>query len=755
MTSNIKQLLESHTDLTAENTAMSFYDYIELVKSEPWVTRNPFQLLLDVIMYYGVERRIIPGKPIQHFYNFFEDKKAVGDFQVFGQQRAKMNMIEKIDNASRGGEAAKRLWILLGPPGSAKSRSMNAIRHALKSYSKSEDGKVYTVLLPTVDERLRDKSVFFEEKTIHGDVVTVYYIQSPCFERPLQLIPEDVRGEFTKNLNDDVDKEALDAWLEKHSHYDGSFTIAPYGEVSPYTNTVLSDFRRMTGLNYGEMLEHVKVRRMIYDAETKEGMGSYTPRDEKSQEAGSLVGNIDYNLLPRFGNESHPLVHDYKGELCVGANGFVEIHEILKLSQRFLYDMLFATQDRFIKPEGQPPIPFNGIIIGHTNFHEYEEFLNNPSFEALKSRTVFVEMPLSLDFREEQKIYDLTYSNEARGWTPDRKNIAHVAPHSLQLASLVAVMSRLIKSKQFNQINLLQKALVYAGRTDSGVDNNIAKRLIEEYKHSIPAEGTSGLDPRFIQNAFETCEHFRRTEHEANLRRLQSESHRDLDMLSTAAMKNPCVTPTDLFVRLRTAMKEQFKGEKLRRLTDEIMPAAERWIHNQLASDVYEAILKDDSVITATWKKYTDHIRAYVRNTLVQDEVRRNQVQPDENFMSAVEKYMGVPDKEMFRKELSEAIAAVDGATTLLEDEPSYKNAIKRYVFEREFKSRENIKLLGWVKSGASSANANPEDQQELNSTIQYMIDNLGYCSHCAYYALTVTANASSIDDDGDEEEEE
>jgi len=755
MANHMKSLLESHTDMTPENTSMPFYEYIELVKTEPWVTRNPFQLLLDVIMSSGVDRKIIPGKQIQHLYHFFEDKKRVGDFQVFGQQQAKMNVIEKVDNASRGGEAAKRLWILLGPPGSAKSRSMNAIKHALNRYSRSDDGKVYTVLLPTIDERLFDKSVLSEDVTINREKKTVRYVQAPCFERPLQLIPEDMRDNFFEELNKSVDPDALAAFLETHSHYDGSYTISPYGDVSPYTRTVLSDFRNMTGLNYGEMMEYVKVRRMIYDENTKEGVGSYTPRDEKSQEAGSLVGNLDYNLLPRMGNESHPLVHDYKGELCVGANGFVEIHEILKLSPRFLYDMLFATQDRFIKPEGQPPIPFNGIIIGHTNFHEYQEFLTNPTFEALKSRTVFIEMPLSLDFREEQKIYDLTYSNAARGWNTERKNIAHVAPHSLELSSLVAVMSRLMKSMKYQHISLLQKALVYAGRTDSGVDNNTAKALMEEFRHSMPAEGTRGLDPRFIQNAFETTEHFRRTEHEANLRRLQDESHRDLDMLSTAAMKNPCVTPTDLFVRLRTSMKEQFKGEDLRRYHDDIMPSAEKWINSQLASDVYEAILKDDSIIESTWKKYTDHIRAYVRNTSVQDEVRRNQVQPDESFMSAVEKYIGIPDKEMFRKELSEAIAAVESASTLLEEEPSYKNAIKRYVFEREFRSRDNIKLLGWVRSGASSASSETENQKELNSTIQYMTEKLGYCPHCAYYALTVTANASSISDDGDEEEEQ
>ena len=205
---------------------------------------------------------------------------------------------------------------------------------------------------------------------------------------------------------------------------------------------------QMKDISFTELLPYLKAKRMVYDARTKTGIGSYTPRDEKSQEAGSLVGNIDYSLLPRFGSESHPLVHDYKGELCAGANGLVEIHEILKLSDKFLYELLFATQDRFFKPEGQPPIPFNGVIIGHTNFHEFNMFMENASFEALRSRTTFIEMPLSVDFKQEQMIYEFTYSNSHRNWKKEKQHLAHVAPHSLTLLSLMAVMSRLYESKQ-------------------------------------------------------------------------------------------------------------------------------------------------------------------------------------------------------------------------------------------------------------------------------------------------------------------
>ncbi len=179
MLSALTEILESsNLGTIQDDEVLGFPEYLDLVKREPWTTRNTFQLLHDMLLSSGVERTIVPGKPIKHRYAFFEDDALVGTFVVFGQQKAKENLLEKIDNASRGLEASKRLWILLGPPGAAKSRSMDGIKTALNVYSRSDEGKTYTLLLPTVDERLREKALF-EEKG-------VYYLQSPIFERPLQ-----------------------------------------------------------------------------------------------------------------------------------------------------------------------------------------------------------------------------------------------------------------------------------------------------------------------------------------------------------------------------------------------------------------------------------------------------------------------------------------------------------------------------------------------------------------------------------------
>ena len=131
MLDNLRSIFDQYKIEQLEEEVLSFPAYLELVAKKPWITRNTFQLLHDMLLSSGVEHAITPGKPIKHRYGFFEDVNYVGPYAVFGQQKAKENIVEKIDNASRGLEASKRLWILLGPPGAAKSRSMDGIKRAL------------------------------------------------------------------------------------------------------------------------------------------------------------------------------------------------------------------------------------------------------------------------------------------------------------------------------------------------------------------------------------------------------------------------------------------------------------------------------------------------------------------------------------------------------------------------------------------------------------------------------------------------
>ena len=742
---DILSLLSSKVQDSKDLEAViSFHEYLDKVIDTPWITRNTKQLMNDMIHRSGIDYEMVPGSTLKQKYSFFEDADSVDQYIVFGQGKAKSNLVEKISNASKGMEASKRLWILLGPPGSAKSRSMDAIKTALYKYSSSDEGAVYTVLLPTLDERLSDKTIPDLKYEGNDDIK---YIQSPCFETPLQLVPSDLRKDFCNSVNEKVNQESLSSFYDQYPHYDNKFEVDERGLASPYAERVIKDFcRSMNGISIEEALKYVKVKRMVYDAKTKNGIGSYTPRDEKSQEAGSLVGNIDYSLLPKFGSESHPLVHDYKGELCVGANGFVEIHEILKLSDKFLYELLFATQDRFFKPEGQDPVPFNGVIIGHTNFHEYENFMENQSFEALRSRTNFIEMPLSINYKEEKHIYTNVYSNEKRNWSEKNKNMAHVSPHVFELMSIVSAMTRILPSKKGGEkVSLLQKALIHAGNAESGVDNNLAELIMEEFEYHTPTEGTFGLDPRFMQNVFEKTEHAQLSEYAANIEKLK-EVKDDESFAASISLVNPCITPMDIYIKLEHMIKDIFSNDRatLDKYMNEVLPKAKEWCIGQITSDVYSAILKDNTIIQNTWKKYCDHVRAFTHNTKVKHEITMNQIDPDEKFMEGVENYIAVPDRETFRKELSDAISAV-GANFLISNTPHYESAIKQYVFNNEFRNGDSQKLLGWVKSGSSAASINDKEQQQFNDALQYLINEKSYCGKCAYDAMVIAANSHSI----------
>ena len=250
MRDRLVKILDNSMAEDASYKVLSFYEYLDLIVKKPWVTRDTFQLLHDMILSRGVEHSLTAGKPVKHRYSFFEDTEMVGPFIVFGQQKAKENVVEKIDNASRGLEASKRLWILLGPPGSAKSRSMDGIKTALNLYSRSEAGLTYTLLLPTVDERLKDRALFEEDG--------VYYLQSPLCERPLQLIPHQTRTAFCEELNASVDNETMSKFLQEHPHYDNVFKINVSGNMSPYSQYIIEDFMKTKGISFTEMLDYIK-----------------------------------------------------------------------------------------------------------------------------------------------------------------------------------------------------------------------------------------------------------------------------------------------------------------------------------------------------------------------------------------------------------------------------------------------------------------------------------------------------------------
>ena len=185
------------------------------------------------------------------------------------------------------------------------------------------------------------------------------------------------------------------------------------------------------------LLKHIKVRRLILSEKDRVGIGTFQPKDEKNQDSTELTGDINYRKIAVYGSESDPRAFNFDGEFQVANRGIIEFIEMLKLDVAFLYDLLGASQEHKIKPKKFAQTDIDEVIIGHTNEAEYQKLVNNEFMEALRDRTVKIDIPYITRLSEEQKIYVKSFSK-------DRVRDIHIAPHTLEMAAMWAVATRLI-----------------------------------------------------------------------------------------------------------------------------------------------------------------------------------------------------------------------------------------------------------------------------------------------------------------------
>src|SRR5205085_7320929 len=171
----------------------------------------------------------------------------------------------------------------------------------------------------------------------------------------------------------------------------------------------------------------------------------------------------------------------------IANRGIVEFVEMLKLDVAFLYDLLGATQERKIKPKKFAQTDIDEVILGHTNEAEYKKLLNNEFMEALRDRTIKVDIPYITKVSEEVKIYTKDFTSPKVG--------KHVAPHTLYVAALWAVLTRLEDPKK-HSLSLIQKAKLYDGKTLPGFTQDNIKELRKEANR----EGLDGISPRDLQD---------------------------------------------------------------------------------------------------------------------------------------------------------------------------------------------------------------------------------------------------------------
>jgi len=648
----------------------SFDEYLELVRQDPNIARTAYQRVYDMVLSYGTEEYIDNKKKITR-YNFFSDPNNNGKDAIYGLDIPLMRLVNVFKAAANEYGTEKRIILLHGPVGSSKSTIARLIKFGLEEYTRTDEGKLFTFSWH-MPENLRHLTGGAE------------FLPDPMNEDPLKLIPLEWRGEAIGELGIEGDR----------------YDIRVRGDLNPASRYIYSELMKHYNGEWSRVMEHVQVRRLLFSEKDRVGIGTFQPKDEKNQDSTELTGDINYRKIAIYGSDSDPRAFNFDGEFCVANRGVIEFVEILKLDVAFLYDLLGATQERKIKPKKFPQTDIDEVILGHTNEPEYRKLLGNEYMEALRDRTVKIDIPYITKFHEEVKVYQKDFNT--------RSVKKHIAPHTIDMAAMWAVLTRLEDPKK-HDLTLLQKLKLYDGRTITGYTQDSVKELRKETER----EGLHGISPRYIQDKISNA--------------LVSEK--------TESSINPFIVLNELESGLKN--HGLINNEDERNRYRELLSVVKQEYEDIVKNEVQRAISADEEAIAKLCANYIDNVKAYTQREKVRNKYTGQYEEPDERLMRSIEEKIDIPDsrKDDFRREIMNYIGAlaIEGKQFTYQTNERLRKALELKLFEDQ---KDTIKLTSLVSNVVDR-----DTQEKIDIVKQRMIRNYGYNEESATDVLNFVAS--------------
>src|SRR5438128_416389 len=441
------------TDYRKKHWEGTLEEYLDIVREHPEVTRTAYQRLYDMILSHGTEE-VYENKEKLIRYKFFTEFAAKHADAIYGLDRPLMQLANTFKSAAKGYGTERRVLLLHGPVGSSKSTIARLLKRGLEDYSRIDEGMLFT----------------FSWKGENGQ-----WLKDPMHGEPLLLVPLDMRAAVLARINEG----------RKHDDYHAQIK----GDLSPYSRYMFNErLLRYDGDVARMLAEEVKVYRLMLSEQDRIGIGTFQPKDEKNQDSTELTGDINYRKIAEFGTDSDPRAFNFDGELNIANRGLVEFIEVLKLDVAFLYDLLGASQEHKIKPKKFAQTDIDEVILGHINETEYRRLQNNEFMEALSERTLKIKFHYLTRLSDEINIYEKDYNNS-------RVRGKHIAPHTVEMAAMWAVLTRLEEPKNAG-LTVLQKLKLYNGKSLPGFTEDNIKELREQAVN----EGMQGISPRYVQD---------------------------------------------------------------------------------------------------------------------------------------------------------------------------------------------------------------------------------------------------------------
>ncbi|MDD5248354.1 MAG: PrkA family serine protein kinase [Rhodocyclaceae bacterium] len=406
----------------AQEEEMSVQEYLELCRSDPTAYATVAERMLAAIG----EPKVIDTRHEPRLSRIFANKviRMYPAFPDFyGMEEVIENIVAYIRHAAQGLEEKKQILYLLGPVGGGKSSLAEQLKY------------------------LMEKIPFYAIK------------DSPVRESPLGLFrPEE----------------------------DGPILEEDFGIPRRYLNTIMSPWAVKRLHEYNGDISKFRVVKVKPSVLRQVAISKTEPGDENNQDISSLVGKIDIRKLEEY-SQNDPDAYSYSGGLCLANRGLLEFVEMFKAPIKVLHPLLTATQEGNYKgTEGFGAIPFDGMILAHSNEAEWQTFRNNRNNEAFLDRIYIVKVPYCLRVSEEVKIYEKLIANSSLGDAP-------CAPDTLRMMAQFAVLSRL---KEPENSSIYSKMRIYDGENLKDTDPK-AKSYQEYRDYAGVDEGMTGLSTRF------------------------------------------------------------------------------------------------------------------------------------------------------------------------------------------------------------------------------------------------------------------
>ncbi|MFA5678416.1 MAG: PrkA family serine protein kinase [Pseudomonas sp.] len=426
---------------TTQQEEMSLQEYLELCKADSSTYASSAERLLMAIG----EPELIDTSLDPRLSRIFSNKviKRYPAFADFhGMEDAVERIVSFFKHAAQGLEERKQILYLLGPVGGGKS----SIAEKLKA--------------------LMQQVPFY---AIKG---------SPVFESPLGLF---------------------------NAAEDGHILEEDYGIPQWYLNSIMSPWAVKRLHEYNGDISQFRVIKLYPSILQQIAIAKTEPGDENNQDISALVGKVDIRKLEEY-PQNDPDAYSYSGALCRANQGLMEFVEMFKAPIKVLHPLLTATQEgNYNSTEGLGALPFNGVVLAHSNESEWHTFRNNKNNEAFIDRIYIVKVPYCLRVSDEIQIYQKLLANSSL-------SNAHCAPDTLKMLAQFSVLSRL---KEPENSNVYSKMRIYDG--ENLKDTDPKAKSIQEYRDTAGVdEGMTGLSTRFAFKILSKVFNYDNTEVAAN-----------------------------------------------------------------------------------------------------------------------------------------------------------------------------------------------------------------------------------------------